>query len=310
MSNKGRGSMEGLLQMLAVLQTMRGVMGTAESQIHTQEQVRDRPRVAMVAWFNLIVGGLAAVGGLVLHVWGWIYATGADLALGTAGVGLCLYLLLLFVLAAMLRRRFGWPVLQGYLWSLGFTWLAALLVLLAMAQIRYAGGLIAVFVGLVVDLATVPFVYNQYKELVEPYWRRSPYEEAIQKKLFPGITMLLTGEDGEPTQQVHVLEVRSRRGEFITSNDSLGMEPNRLLRFAYELEQSEYDLREATWGPRRRIFRSYPHYRAVLAEMARQELVAKVNPEVANSPYRITAEGREVMERLATAYEERELDPV
>lgn len=293
------------MQMLAMLQAMRSAMGTPESSISASEDIGARAGAARGAALNLLLALTGILAGLALHFAGWVWAIGLDVDLRQAIIGGAVYLLLLVLPAGMLQARLGWPFVRGYLWTLALTWALAFLLLVALAEFETTWGVAVAFVGVAVGAASMPFAYNQWKDLTVPYWRESPHEKAIQQQLFPAIgdMMLSGGGQGETVRTV--LEVRTENGEYVTDTDVLELSVDAALRFADELVRAGWDLKEARWGAFHEVFASYPAYRNTRAAMERSGLVRKSNPGASNSTFEMTPRGRAVMRRLANEYQER-----
>jgi hypothetical protein len=305
MSNQNNDSTARMLQAIAMLSTIRSAAGTPESQIHTSEDIRVRARLARATWLNLTLAGLAALAGISLHLVGWIRALGVDLAFRLSLLGAAAYLLLLVLPAGALAVKTRWPFVRTYLWAIGATYLLSSLVLIAISPIDDNWSVALGFAGLVLVATSLPFFYNQWKDLTDPYWRESPHEKAIQRDIFPYIGQMFQSGEVPPAEH-HVLEVRYSNGSYLTDSDKLLGDPDRLGQFAYELVEADWDLTESRWGTDRALFASYADYRGARAVMERQHLIRKINPGAANSPYEPTPRGRAAFRRLAEAYRQGE----
>lgn len=128
--------------------------------------------------------------------------------------------------------------------------------------------------------------YNMTMQLREPFGFESPFErrylDLYERQLFPD----------DQGRQVRVLEIRSERGEFVTSDETLGLSEEDLVKFARELAR-DWNLAESRWG-KAPPFESYPQYRATRAVMERQGLARKTP-----TGFEITPRGRIVFRRLA-----------
>lgn len=307
-SSNGRGvggGIEQILQFVAVVQGLRGVMGGPESTIATQEQIADRPRAARETALNLTGAGLVMLAGMALHAWGWVFAVDGRLGLREAMLGLAVYLVLLLVPSFMLARRFEWPLIRAYLWVLATTWLTAFLLLVLAVPLEQESGVYWALGGLVISIAMLPLFYNQWRDLTDPYWRESPHEKAIQRDLFPVMRAAMAGGEGEAEEVRQVLEVRrEENNEYILDSQALGVTPEQLLLFGHRLMEAGGNLAESRWG-NSDVFASYPEYRAVRGRMQDMGLCRPVNPDKANSPFELTPRGRAGFRRLAEAYQQR-----
>jgi len=305
--NNSDNPMNNFLQALAMLSTIRSSVGVPESQIHTQEDIRVRAKLARHTWLNLTLAGLVILAGISLHLVGWIRALGVDVAFRLSLLGAAAYLLLLVLPAGTLAVKTKWPFVRTYLWALGATYLISSLALIAASPVDDAWGVTLGFAGLILVATSLPFFYNQWKDLSEPYWRESPHERAIQRDIFPYIGQMLQQSPNQEPAERRVLEVRYPDGSYLTGSDKLLGDPERLGQFAYELVEADWDLTESRWGTDRSLFASYADYRSARATMERQHLVRKINPGAANSPYEPTPRGRAAFRRLAEAYQRGEI---
>lgn len=186
--------------------------GGAESQIHTQEAITVRTRftLQLAHGLGLFIAFIGSLGGLFLFTAGldWLFELGWDARFYL--MAWVLALLLVAGVVTLYRRvmaRFGEevvPVVQAFA-------VVAILLLLGLAvsslllttRERFGWELAWMVVGAGLLLACPAFGYNQAMDLLNPYWRRSPYEQAITRHLLPPLADLLAGMDsGAATGEV------------------------------------------------------------------------------------------------------------
>jgi len=134
--------------------------------------------------------------------------------------------------------------------------------------------------------------FNMTVLLRDPYAWQSPFErrylDLYERERFP--------EAQEPQRVIH--EIRTPKGEFVTSTESLGLEWEQLVRFARDLVDNRYDLREEAWS-KGDLFESYGAYRRFRNTLEAQGLIRKINPKDSKSTYEPTRGGRAAFEMLA-----------
>jgi hypothetical protein len=184
------------LKILTTLSAMRGA--GAESTVQAHEQIGPRSRAALPMMhaalvstaFVAVVGGLALFAGGVFRLLGWNLAPGQELAALVAFAGL--------VVAVTALVRYGLQVSEGagqvflvvfVVMFLGVATLSAALSAHEMGTWEL-GKLV---LGAALVLGGLALGYNQVLDLVNPYWRRSPYETEISR-LLPYILNLAGGE--------------------------------------------------------------------------------------------------------------------
>ena len=135
--------------------------------------------------------------------------------------------------------------------------------------------------------------YNLTMHLREPFGFESPFErrylDLYERERF--------GTEPEPVKRV--LEVRTENGAYVTDSDALGLDEDKLIRFARELINANWDLTESRWGSFSQVFASYTEYRATRSVMESNGLIRKVNPKAANSPYEMTRGGKAAFNTIA-----------
>lgn len=199
------------MQLLTALGMMRGVAGTPESQIHTQEQVNPRVRSVLPRQqaLNVLLAWMAFAGGIYLLSGGieWLLQLDWD-----PRSYLAAWIGLLGVAGAVSAAVTRWVstqvrIVQAFAWVLGF-----LIVVLAIGSLllttrerfdfwRLAG----MFLGAGLILASLELMYNQSLDLINPYWRQSPLEREMTRQIFPAIRALLERADDD---EVPVMDPR------------------------------------------------------------------------------------------------------
>lgn len=209
-----RNDEDPLMRLIAVLAAMRQIGGQAESQIHTGEQVTPEVRAGMplLQGLNLFASFVLFAVGLYLTAGGvgWLLDLGWD-----AGTWLVVLLL-----AAAAVTGIAWAVnvraqdaslATRVVVTAAVSVVAAFLfffVVLALNGPLEFWQTFGMVVGAGLSLAALAVGYNQAMDLINPYWRRSPFESAIQNQLFPALGELLKGGQGQEPEDVHVEDPR------------------------------------------------------------------------------------------------------
>lgn len=201
-----RGNDDPLYRLLGAISMLRQAAGGGpESQISTREDVNivTRFQLAALNALALFMAFCLFMAGLYLTSSGiaWLL----DLNMDPASYLLAWLVILLVAIGvnAGIRRLFQSAIRPVQ----SFAVVVALIVVgLALGSfaltvrehydpVRLAG----MVVGAGMMVAAPVWFYNQAMDLVQPYWRRSPYEDAIQREIFPAIRALL-GMDKEEEQ--------------------------------------------------------------------------------------------------------------
>ena len=203
--------------------------GGAESQIHTQEQisVTTRFKLQVLHGAGLFLAFVGFVGGLFLFTLGldWLFRFGWEPR----------FYLLAWTLAALAVLALSWGVerVLGRLGTEVVTVVQAFIVLALLLFFGLAAGalalttrerfgwqLLAMVVGAGLMLACPAFGYNQLMDLLNPYWRRSPYEQAVTGYLLPPLSRFLDAMDGGAASG----EVREEDPSWLLRSPSNGQE--------------------------------------------------------------------------------------
>jgi len=185
--------------------------GGAESQIHTQEPISIKIRftLQMLHGVGVFVAVLGTVGGLYLFTLGidWLLRLGWDPRFYL--VAWILFLAAVASASALVQRAMRKlkldvvPVVQAFA-VVGLLLFVGLAVssLLVTTRERFGWQLVGMVVGGALLLACPAIGYNQMMDLLNPYWRRSPYEQAVTRYLLPPLAEFLSSTDMERPGQV------------------------------------------------------------------------------------------------------------
>lgn len=190
------------MKLIAVMQTVRGLGGEAESQIQTHENVTiaNRPLLALAQGGVLVVCGAALLGALLLFTRTVSGLLDLDLRAGDYPLAWAVGALLAMGASAAAKRflatearavQLAFAVFLLMMVGLGLT--AALLT----AARNPAWDVAKLGFSMVLAFAALLLGYNQTKDLAHPYWRRSPLEEAVIRDVFPALRELLGAERAE-----------------------------------------------------------------------------------------------------------------
>lgn len=296
-----------MMRMLTTFLALR--QGGAESTIQEHEQISARTRVGMPllhavlvsASFVMVIGGLGLFVGSVAGSMGWDVAPGQLLMVGLAVTGL----------------GFGaWALVRNVLrlrWGIGQVVMTLFLVLfLGVAALGAAASMEATFgwwelarmvLGAALVLGGATLFYNQSLDLVDPYWRQSPFERAILQMLpaMMGLTSSSAPAAGTGTRSL-VVHVRSNNHTDILYADLLGVDDDQLVAWAQKVAEGR-KLAESRWVGGGGIFEGINQYRAF---RTRLESAGMVRNTV--SGYELTGSGRALVRRLVAFGEDGQED--
>lgn len=190
---------EDLMKLIAVIQTVKGLGGEAESQISTHEQVTiaNRPLLALVQGAVLLLCGVLLLAALLLFT--HTVSGLLDLGLRVGDYPLA------WTVGALLVLGASWLVKRFLAAEAHMVRTFATLFLVLMVAMGLTAALLTAArnpawavtkLGLSMALAFVSLVlgYNQMRDLAHPYWRRSPLEDAVIRDVFPMLQGLLGAE--------------------------------------------------------------------------------------------------------------------
>jgi len=191
--------------------------GGAESQIHTQEPISIKIRftLQMLHGVGVFIAVLGTVGGLYLFTLGidWLLRLGWDPRFYL--IAWVLFLAAVASASALVQhvmRRLKLdvvPVVQAFA-VVGLLLFVGLAVssLLVTTRERFGWQLVGMVSGGALLLACPAIGYNQMMDLLNPYWRRSPYEQAVTRYLLPPLAEFLSSTDIERPGEVRTEDPR------------------------------------------------------------------------------------------------------
>lgn len=189
------------MRTLSLISLLRGPGGHPESQIHTNETINWRTRVALPL-FQAVVLTIAFclfVGGIILFTGGIDY----QLELGwDTGSYIAAWIVALIAAATISRIVYKLLPLADRIVQAVFVVFAMIIIGLGLVSLIFTTQndgweLFKLTFGAALVLAMLALIYNQARYLVEPYWPRSPFESAMAKSLFPLIAEAMQGDMSE-----------------------------------------------------------------------------------------------------------------
>jgi len=275
---------------------LRGAAGETTTRESSQVGVETKILIQVLAF--LVLGFLAVPFTLL---GGWIFLTGfLDLVdVDLSGTDVVFAALVLALVALGLRANLPKleaasnrvkVLVQGLLAALALAFLAVVYARLDRGLEFWPALGVAFGAGFLYGAPLLAF--NMTVLLRDPYAWQSPFErrylDLYERERFP--------KPQEP--QTTVLEIRTEKGEFVTSSESLGLTGEQLVEFAQKLIGAGWDLREEVWG-KTSPFPSYPAYRRVRNRLEAQGLVYRLDPDDQKSTYGVTRGGMAAFRRLA-----------
>jgi len=275
---------------------LRGAAGETTTRESSQVGVETKILIQVMAFFVIVVIA-------VPFTWfgSWIALTGFLALMDVELMGADVLFIAVFLALAAWTLRANLPKLEaasdrvrflvwGLLMALGTAFLAVVYARLDRGLEFWPALGLAFGTGFLYGGPLLAF--NMTVLLRDPYAWQSPFErrylDLYERERFP--------EAQEPQRVIH--EIRTPKGEFVTSTESLGLEWEQLVRFARDLVDNRYDLREEAWS-KGDLFESYGAYRRFRNTLEAQGLIRKINPKDSKSTYEPTRGGRAAFEMLA-----------
>jgi len=187
------------MKLIAVIQTVKGLGGEAESQIRTQESVTvaNRPVLGLAQGGVIVVCGLLLLGSLLLFTSTVERLMGFGLHVEDYMLVWTLAALAVLGISFLVRRAMA---AEAHMVRVFVSVLLLMLLVVAVtaafltAVERPTWEVAKLGISLVFAFAALVLGYNQMKDLAQPYWRRSPLEDAVIRDVFPMLQGLLGAE--------------------------------------------------------------------------------------------------------------------
>lgn len=252
MSNQFGSNDDQFAKVLAFLGMMRQA-ATPESQIHTQEQVDPKVRSTLPRHqaLNLFLSWVGFIGGV------WLFSLGIDWLLNLdwdIGSFLLAWIVVAILVLAAVSAARVWISKQLRVVQSFVIVLATLLLFLAVGSVLLSAHerdttmrtwrMISMGMGTGLILASLAFGYNQALDLINPYWRQSPFERAMSDQLFPLFRHLLM--PGEPEKEADIIDPRityRRNGGTVAR----AVDPPRTSGTWEEADPLELEAQQAEW---------------------------------------------------------------
>lgn len=182
------------MKWIAMMQAFRSVVSEPESQIHTQEPISIKTRFGLQ-----VLNSFAVLLSFVFFVLGaYLFGNGINAILNLGldpGTYLALWisaLIVIIIVVSIIKTllKSSLKIVQSS--TIVIVGLIGGLILFSFATgedfnpLSMAG----MVLGAGIMLASLALGYNQLSELINPYWRRSPYEQEITRQIFPMFSQL------------------------------------------------------------------------------------------------------------------------
>jgi len=279
--------------------------GGGESTIQEHEQIGAWTRVVVPLAhavlvslaFVLVLGGMGLFLATVAGAMGWDVAPGQVLMAGIAMVVLAFatWGLVHFVL----RLRWGIGQVVMALFLVLFLFVAAM----SAATSAHADwwDLARMVFGAALVLGGATLFYNQALDLVDPYWRQSPFERAIMN-LLPDLFGAGAAATAPTETRSLVVHVRDGNRTQILYSDILGVDDDQLVAWAQRTAAGR-GLAESQWTRGGGVFDGINQYRAFRTQLENAGMVRNTT-----RGYELTGSGRSLVRRLVEYGEDGETD--